>query len=93
MISNRCHSLVSSVTLSLAFLKVFYYSTDILLKSGISNVENYTPLIGLTMVLMTIVSIPLMEKAGRRFLHLVGLAGMFVASIVLTVALTLQVSS
>ena len=39
---------------------------------------------------MTLVSIPLMEKSGRRFLHLLGLGGMFVFSILMTIAFVLQ---
>jgi SP family facilitated glucose transporter-like MFS transporter 1 len=71
--------------------KVFYYSTDILKNSGISNVENTTPFIGGTMIVMTLVSIPLMEKSGRRRLHLIGLGGMFSFSILMTITLVLQV--
>jgi MFS transporter, SP family, solute carrier family 2 (facilitated glucose transporter), member 1 len=39
---------------------------------------------------MTLISIPLMEKKGRRFLHLLGLGGMFVFSIFMTIAFVLQ---
>lgn len=42
------------------------------------------------MVVMTLVSIPLMEKKGRRFLHLLGLGGMFVLTIVMTITFVLQ---
>ena len=42
------------------------------------------------MVVMTLVSLPLMEKTGRRFLHLLGLGGMLVFSILMTVAFVLQ---
>ena len=38
------------------------------------------------MVVMTLVSVPLMDRAGRRTLHLLGLAGMFLFSIVFTVS-------
>lgn len=72
---------------------MFYYSSDILRNSGIKDVENTTPFIGGTMVVMTLVSIPLMEKAGRRRLHLVGLGGMFVFSIMMTISLVLQVKN
>jgi len=40
---------------------------------------------------MTLVSIPLMEKSGRRRLHLIGLSGMFAFSIIMTISLVLQV--
>ena len=69
---------------------MFYYSSDILEKSGIKNATYATPFIGLIMVIMTLVSIPLMERAGRRFLHLLGLGGMFVFSILMTIAFVLQ---
>ena len=69
---------------------VFYYSGGILKKSGIENSVYTTPFIGLIMVVMTIVSIPLMEKAGRRFLHLLGLGGMLIFSILMTIAFVLQ---
>lgn len=69
---------------------VFYYSSDILKKTGVEKSEYATPFIGLIMVIMTLVSIPLMEKKGRRFLHLLGLGGMFVLTIVMTVSFVLQ---
>jgi hypothetical protein len=39
---------------------------------------------------MTLVSIPLMEKRGRRFLHLLGLGGMWLFSILMTIASVLK---
>ena len=69
---------------------MFYYSSDILKQSGIRNSQYATPFIGLIMVAMTLISIPLMEKSGRRFLHLLGLAGMFFFSIMMTIAFVLQ---
>jgi sugar porter (SP) family MFS transporter len=70
---------------------VFYYSTDILKKAGFGESAVYaTPFIGIIMLVMTIVSIPLMEKAGRRILHLLGLGGMLVASIFITIGFVLQ---
>jgi SP family facilitated glucose transporter-like MFS transporter 1 len=70
---------------------VFYYSTDILEKSGLGSSSVYaTPFIGLIMVIMTFISLLFMEKAGRRFLHLLGLGGMFVFSILMTIAFVLQ---
>ena len=44
------------------------------------------------MVTMTFITIPLMDRLGRRILHLVGLAGIIACSIAITVALTLQSS-
>ena len=42
---------------------------------------------GVVNVIMTAVSMALIEKAGRRVLHLVGLGGMFVAAVVLAVSI------
>ena len=42
--------------------------------------------LGGIMVLMTLVSIPLMDRAGRRTLHLTGLTGMIVLSIVFNIS-------
>ena len=69
---------------------VFYYSSDILKNSGIENAQYATPVIGAIMVVMTLVSIPLIEMSGRRFLHLLGLGGMFFFSILMTVAFVWQ---
>lgn len=44
------------------------------------------------MVSMTLVTIPLMDRLGRRTLHMVGLGGMFLFSILITLTLALKVS-
>lgn len=71
---------------------IFYYSTDIFLSAEVP--ENYavyaTMGVGAIMVIMTLVSIPLMDRLGRRTLHLYGLAGMFLASIFLTISLLVK---
>jgi len=41
---------------------------------------------------MTFVSALIMDRAGRRTLHLIGLGGMFVGSLLLTIGLEYQVS-
>ncbi|CAH1788379.1 unnamed protein product [Owenia fusiformis] len=66
---------------------VFYYSTGLFESMGIAlRTAKYISLcVGGIMVTMTIVSIPLMDKAGRRTLHLTGLAGMLTFSILFTV--------
>lgn len=46
---------------------------------------------GAIMVGMTLVSIPLMDRAGRRTLHLWGLGGMFIFSIFITISLLVMV--
>lgn len=45
------------------------------------------------MVVMTLVSIPLMDRAGRRTLHLYGLGGMFIVSICITISFLIKVSA
>ena len=70
--------------------KVFYYSEDILVKSGVQNAQYTTPFVGLILVITTIVTIPLMEVIGRRTLHLTGLSGMVVFSILMTIATVLK---
>lgn len=73
---------------------IFYYSTDIFLSAEVP--EGYamfaTMGVGAIMVIMTLVSIPLMDRLGRRTLHLYGLGGMFLASIFLTISLLVKVS-
>jgi len=48
--------------------------------------------IGSVMVLMTLVSIPLMDRRGRRTLHLYGLGGMFIFSIFITISFLVKVT-
>jgi hypothetical protein len=43
-------------------------------------------------VVMTLVSIPLMDKTGRRTLHLYGLGGMFIFSIFITISFLIKAS-
>ena len=75
-------------------LQIFYYSASLFKGAGLGEAEatHATSGVGGVMVVMTLVTIPLMDRAGRRSLHLVGLAGMFVFSILFTVALALKVS-
>ena len=66
---------------------VFYYSTGYLEGAGVpADKAPYATLgIGATMVAMAVVSIPLMDRLGRRALHLGGLAGMVFFGVALTV--------
>lgn len=68
---------------------VFYYSTIIFINAGLDSDSAKLATIGVggVMVIMTLVSIPLMDKAGRRTLHLWGLGGMFISSIFFTISL------
>jgi SP family facilitated glucose transporter-like MFS transporter 1 len=66
---------------------MFYYSSELFEDIGLSSVDaNYASLgVGGIMVVMTLVSIPLMDRAGRRVLHLGGLGGMLVMSVLFTI--------
>lgn len=70
---------------------VFYYSFSLFKNVGLSeqSAAHATSGIGGIMVTMTLVTIPLMDRVGRRTLHLLGLGGMFVFSILITVSLAL----
>ncbi|XP_022243647.1 glucose transporter type 1-like isoform X2 [Limulus polyphemus] len=71
---------------------VFYYSTNLFMAAGLSETTSkYVTIgIGIVMVIMTLVSIPLMDRAGRRTLHLYGLGGMFIFSIFITISLLVK---
>lgn len=73
--------------------QVFFYSTSLFTNViGSETKARYaTSAVGAIMVTMTIVTIPLMDRLGRRTLHLTGLGGMAVFSILVTVTLALQV--
>ncbi|XP_037079932.1 glucose transporter type 1-like isoform X2 [Pollicipes pollicipes] len=67
---------------------VFYYSTDIFVDAHLSaqGASYATMGVGVVMVLMTVVSILLIEREGRRTLHLWGLGGMFFFSVFITIS-------
>lgn len=71
---------------------VFYYSSAIFLSAGISpDMVQYANIgTGAVNVLMTGISVPLMEKSGRRPLLLVGMGIMVLSAVGLTAALNLQ---
>jgi MFS family permease len=85
---------VSAVlTASAVMLQVFYYSTLLFISSGLTeeSAKFATIGIGAIMVGMTLVSIPLMDRTGRRTLHLYGLGGMFIFSIFITISFLIKV--
>lgn len=51
-----------------------------------------TSAVGGIMVVMTLITIPLMDRLGRRTLHMTGLAGMAVFSVLVTITLNFRVS-
>ncbi|XP_067653601.1 solute carrier family 2, facilitated glucose transporter member 1-like [Haliotis asinina] len=70
---------------------IFYYSGNLFKGAGLdeSTATHATSGVGAIMVVMTLVTIPLMDRVGRRTLHLIGLGGMAVSSILITVCLSL----
>lgn len=73
---------------------IFYYSTDIFTSAGLAEeMAKYSTIgVGVVMVIMSLVSIMLMDRTGRRTLHLYGLGGMFLTSMFLTIFLLFGVS-
>ncbi|CAH0546139.1 unnamed protein product [Brassicogethes aeneus] len=71
---------------------VFYYSTNLFESSGLTqeSAKFATIGIGCIMVIMTLISIPLMDRMGRRTLHLYGLGGMFIFSIFITISFLIK---
>nr|ACO11906.1 Solute carrier family 2, facilitated glucose transporter member 4 [Lepeophtheirus salmonis] len=67
---------------------IFFYSSKIFRRAGISEESSSYATVGAgsVMVVMTLITIPLMDKSGRRPLHLIGMAGMTVACVLTTIA-------
>ncbi|XP_078499156.1 solute carrier family 2, facilitated glucose transporter member 1-like isoform X1 [Lissotriton helveticus] len=68
---------------------VFYYSTQIFEKAGVQQPVYATIGAGVVNTAFTVVSLFIVERAGRRTLHLVGLAGMAGCAVLMTIALLL----
>jgi hypothetical protein len=70
-----------------------YFSTGIFISAGLSEETSQYGTLGMggMNVLMTIVSLAIIEKAGRKTLMLIGLVGMMFDLIFLTVCLALKV--
>uniref|UniRef100_A0AAY4D9X0 Major facilitator superfamily (MFS) profile domain-containing protein n=1 Tax=Denticeps clupeoides TaxID=299321 RepID=A0AAY4D9X0_9TELE len=68
---------------------VFYYSTRIFEKAGVEQPVYATIGTGVVNVAFTVVSLFVVERAGRRSLHLLGLLGMAISAILMTIALSL----
>ncbi|XP_072280565.1 solute carrier family 2, facilitated glucose transporter member 3-like [Pyxicephalus adspersus] len=69
---------------------VFYYSTSIFETAKVPNPIYATIGAGIVNVVFTVVSLLVVERAGRRTLHLTGLGGMAVFALLLTIALRLR---
>ncbi|XP_032204768.1 solute carrier family 2, facilitated glucose transporter member 3 isoform X3 [Mustela erminea] len=69
---------------------VFYYSTGIFEDAGVKEPIYATIGAGVVNTIFTVVSLFLVERAGRRTLHMIGLGGMAVCSIFMTISLLLK---
>ncbi|CAL8290244.1 unnamed protein product [Merluccius merluccius] len=72
---------------------VFYYSTSIFETAGIAEPIYATIGAGVVNTVFTVVALFLVERAGRRTLHLIGLGGMAVCSLLMTISLSLVESN
>ncbi|XP_060726589.1 solute carrier family 2, facilitated glucose transporter member 1 [Tachysurus vachellii] len=70
---------------------VFYYSTEIFKKAGFSKPVYPTIGTGIINTIFTVVSLFLVERAGRRTLQMIGLGGMAVFALIITISLQLLV--
>ncbi|XP_067360200.1 solute carrier family 2, facilitated glucose transporter member 1 isoform X2 [Channa argus] len=68
---------------------VFYYSTRIFEKAGVAQPVYATIGAGVVNTAFTVVSLFVVERAGRRSLHMLGLLGMAGSAVVMTIALAL----
>ncbi|XP_042364894.1 solute carrier family 2, facilitated glucose transporter member 1 [Plectropomus leopardus] len=68
---------------------VFYYSTLIFEKAGVEQPVYATIGAGVVNTAFTVVSLFVVERAGRRSLHLLGLLGMAASAVLMTIALAL----
>uniref|UniRef100_A0A8B9H6V2 Solute carrier family 2 member 3b n=1 Tax=Astyanax mexicanus TaxID=7994 RepID=A0A8B9H6V2_ASTMX len=71
---------------------VFYYSTQIFKSSGVSEPIYATIGTGIINTVFTVVSLFLVERAGRRTLQMFGLGGMAICALVMTIVLQLVLS-
>ncbi|KAJ1087578.1 hypothetical protein NDU88_000745 [Pleurodeles waltl] len=69
---------------------IFYYSTSIFQKAGVGQPVYATIGVGVVNTIFTVVSVFLVEKAGRRPLILAGLGGMCICAVIMTIGLALQ---
>ncbi|XP_056388334.1 solute carrier family 2, facilitated glucose transporter member 3-like isoform X2 [Hyla sarda] len=72
---------------------VFYYSTSIFKDANVPNPIGATIGAGVVNVVFTVVSLLIVERAGRRTLHLTGLGGMAVFALIMTIALKLEMQA
>ncbi|KAJ8384276.1 hypothetical protein AAFF_G00207370 [Aldrovandia affinis] len=68
---------------------IFYYSTNIFETAGVSQPVYATIGTGVVNTAFTVVSLFVVERAGRRSLHLIGLMGMAGSAVLMTIATAL----
>ncbi|XP_048872237.1 solute carrier family 2, facilitated glucose transporter member 1a [Brienomyrus brachyistius] len=68
---------------------VFYYSTGIFERAGVAQPIYATIGTGVVNTAFTVVSLFVVERAGRRPLHLTGLMGMAISAVLMTIAMAL----
>jgi MFS family permease len=72
---------------------IMYYSTALFKHANLGTVGPYATVgVGIILVLITLVSGSLMDRAGRRTLHLLGLFGTWLCSLLLTVTFVFTVN-
>lgn len=69
---------------------IFYYSTDIFQRARVAQPVYATIGVGVINMIFTLLSVALVDRAGRRTLMLAGLAGMSCCAIAMTVGLKFQ---
>ena len=85
-------NIISSQQLS-GMVAIFYYSVTFFKSAGIEDYEAQLANLGVgaIMVVMTLVTIPLMDRLGRRVLHLLGLVGMCLMAVLIVIAQNLDI--
>ncbi|XP_051556171.1 solute carrier family 2, facilitated glucose transporter member 2 [Myxocyprinus asiaticus] len=69
---------------------IFYYSTSIFQTAGVGQPVYATIGVGVINIIFTLVSVVLVDRAGRRTLTLIGLGGMCCCAVAMTVGLAFQ---
>uniref|UniRef100_A0A9J8BYL1 Solute carrier family 2 member 2 n=1 Tax=Cyprinus carpio carpio TaxID=630221 RepID=A0A9J8BYL1_CYPCA len=69
---------------------IFYYSTSIFQSAGVGQPVYATIGVGVINIIFTLVSVIMVDRAGRRTLTLVGLGGMCCCAVAMTVGLAFQ---
>ncbi|XP_039992663.1 solute carrier family 2, facilitated glucose transporter member 2 [Xiphias gladius] len=69
---------------------IFYYSTAIFARAGVAHPVYATIGVGAINTIFTLVSVALVDKAGRRTLTIAGLGGMCCCAVAMTVGLRFQ---